>query len=275
MVEPQSLAIILVTFNVRADLEKCLASFVGQTDPFPTTITVVDNASSDGTVQMLRERWPMVRVIEAGGNLGFARANNLGIRATASEFVLFLNPDTIIPPGSIPTLVRGLATHREAAAAGPRIIDQRGFPEISFGSVHGPLGELQQKVMRSLYRRRVRRVVRAIDRSARTAGEREWLTGACLAVRRADLEAVGLFDERFFMYMEDVDLCLRLRRRGRKLLFVPQSEILHLRGRSAVRNPAVEEMRRRSQIAYYEKHHPLLLPALRFYLRTSGKLPAD
>jgi GT2 family glycosyltransferase len=87
-----------------------------------------------------------------------------------------------------------------------------------------------------------------------------------------DLEAVGLLDERYFMYTEDVDLCVALRQRGREILFVPQAEVVHLRGRSAGRNPATERLRRLSQVAYYQKHHPAWVPALRAYLRVTGKL---
>jgi hypothetical protein len=170
--------------------------------------------------------------------------------------------------------VRGLATHPEAAAAGPRLIDRRGYPELSFGWEIGPLGELRQRVVGALYARRVRSVVRWVDRWARSAGPREWVSGACMALRRVDLEAVGLLDERFFMYTEDVDLCVSLRRRGRAVMFVPQAEILHLRGATAARNPEVERLRRRSQIAYYEKRHPAWAPVLRLYLRLTGR-PTD
>lgn len=268
-----SLAIIIVSYNVREELRACLESLVGHTAPYPTEIVVVDNASSDGTAAAIRSQWPQVRVLEARENLGFARANNLGIKATRSEFVLLLNPDTVIPPAAIPTLVRGLAAHSEAAAAGPRLIDASGFPELSFGWAISPLGELRQKIVGGLHQRRVRRVVRMVDQWARQPGPREWISGACLLLRRADLEAVGLLDERYFMYTEDVDLCASLRKRGRTILFLPQSEVLHLRGRSAGRNPQTERMRRLSQLAYYEKHHPAWLPLLRGYLRLTGKLP--
>lgn len=263
----QSLAVVIVSFNVRDELDACLESFVGHTHPFATTVTVVDNASSDGTPDMLRRKWPHVQLIETGLNLGFARANNIGIRASTSEFVLLLNPDTIVPPGSIQELVRALATRRDAAVAGPRLKDERGFPELSFGWTISPLGELRQKIVGGLHNRKVRQVVRMVDRWSRMPGEREWVSGAAVLVRRTDLEAVNLLDERFFMYTEDVDLCLSLRRRGRKVLYVPQAEIIHLRGRSAVRNPATQAQRRRSQIAYYEKHHPAWAPFLRLYLR--------
>ena len=271
MSEKASLAIVIVSYNVRSELNACLQSLVGHTEPFDTTITVVDNGSHDGTVAMVREHWPSVQVIEPGANIGFARANNLGIRSTASEFVLLLNPDTVIPPGAIQALVRGLAAQNEAAAAGPRLIDDAGYPELSFGWTISPLGELRQKIVGALYARRVRAVVRWIDRWARDAGEREWVSGAALLVRRADLEAVGLLDERYFMYTEDVDLCLQLRQRGRTILFIPHSEIVHLRGRSAGRNPHTERMRRQSHLAFYRKHHPAWAPLLRWYLRLTGR----
>jgi N-acetylglucosaminyl-diphospho-decaprenol L-rhamnosyltransferase len=111
LADRDSIAIIIVTFNSVDEIDACLDSLVGHTSPFPTTITVVDNASADGTAQHVRERWPTVQVIDSGGNLGFARANNIGIRATASEYVLLMNPDTVAPPGAIQTLVRGLAAH--------------------------------------------------------------------------------------------------------------------------------------------------------------------
>ena len=273
MRDDQSLAVVIVSFNVRHELDACLESVVGHTDPFPATIVVVDNASQDGTPEMVREHWPTVRLIEAGANIGFSRANNLGIRATESEYVLLLNPDTVTPPGAISALVRGLATQPDAAAAGPRIVDQNGVAELSFGWTMGPFGELRQKVLGSLYRRRVGLVVHRVERWTREAVEREWVSGACLLIRRHDLEAVGLLDERYFMYAEDVDLCVALRQRGRKIVFVPQSEIVHLRGRSAGRNPHTERLRRQSQLAYYEKHHPGWLPIVQWYLRLTGKQP--
>lgn len=271
----RSLAVVIVSYNVRSEVDACLTSLLRHTDPCSTTVVVVDNASSDGTGDMVRASWPAVRLIETGGNVGYARANNLGIRTTVSEFVLLLNPDTLVLPGSIQSLVGALAAHRDAAAAGPRLRDERGLPELSFAWTAGPLGELRQKIVGSLYARRLRPVVRLVDRWSRTAGERAWVSGAALLVRRRDLESVNLLDERYFMYTEDVDLCVSLRRQGRKVLYVPQSEIVHLRGRSAARNPETERMRRQSQLAYYEKHHPQWLPLLRAYLRLRGKTRAS
>ena len=273
MSEAPSLAIVIVSYNVRAELDACLRSIASHTADSRAEVVVVDNGSHDGTVAHLREAWPRVRVIESGGNVGFARANNLGIRATRSDFVLLLNPDTVVRPGAIPTLVRALASRADAAVAGPRLVDADGVPELSFGWTIGPLGELRQKLVGALHRRGVGPARAMVDRWTRQSGAREWVSGACLLIRRADLEAVGLLDERYFMYTEDVDLCVSLRKRSRAILFVPDAEVLHLRGRSAGRNPDTERLRRASQLAYYEKHHASWVPVLRAYLRLSGKLP--
>jgi GT2 family glycosyltransferase len=267
-----SLAIVIVTYKSRQEIDACLESLVGHTAPFPTTITVVDNQSPDGTAAHVREKWPTVTVIDGGGNVGFAKANNIGIRATDSEYVLLINPDTVAPPGAIQTLVRGLAAHPEAAIAGARLLSPTGFPELSWGEPIGPWNELKQKVFSGLYHRKVRSIVRKVDKLSRQAREVAWVSGACMAIRRADLEAVGLLDERFFMYTEDVDLCVQMAARNRGVLYIAAAEVLHYRGRSASRNPETERRYQQSHVAYYEKHLPLWAPVLRTYLKLRGKL---
>jgi N-acetylglucosaminyl-diphospho-decaprenol L-rhamnosyltransferase len=268
-----SLAIVIVTYNSRDEIGSCLRSLRDETIPVPTEVIVVDNASSDGTPAMLAAEWADVHLIEPGENLGFARANNVGIRATTAGYVLLLNPDTIVRPGAVRTLLSTLMGDRRVAAAGPRLVDDHGVPELSFGWAISPLGELRQRVIGLLHERGVRPARNMVERWTRTPGRRQWLSGACLLVRRADLEAVGLLDERFFMYTEDVDLCVSLRARGKHVLFVPDAEVVHLRGRSASRNPLTERLRRTSQLAYYEKHHARWVWLLRLYLRITGKLP--
>jgi GT2 family glycosyltransferase len=272
LADRDSLAIIIVTYNSVAEIDDCLRSLVGHTDPFPTTITVVDNASTDGTADLVRERWPSVQVIESGGNLGFSKANNLGIRATESDYVLLMNPDTVAPPAAIQTLVRGLASHPDAAIAGARLLSDTGFPELSWGDPITPWGELKRMIFARLYRRKIRRIVKTMDHLSRQPREVGWVSGACMAIRRPDLEAVGLLDERFFMYTEDVDLCIEMAKRGRTVLYLAAAEVLHYRGRSAGKNPDMERLRQQSHLAYYDKHLPKWTPLLRFYLKTTGKI---
>jgi hypothetical protein len=269
------LSIIIVSYNTRADLHACLESLDRATPAVSHDIVVVDNGSSDGSVEAAR-RWPGVRVIEVGRNAGFASANNIGIRATASNLVLLLNSDTVVPPGAIDGLVADLRSHPEAAVAGPRLVDAHGKPEISFGRMIGPWQELRQKAIWCLYDRDIPPVPAYVRWRLRRARTVDWVTGACLLVRRDDAYAAGLLDERFFMYTEDVDFCAAVRRMGRLVRYTPAATIVHRRGRSAAHAPAATSAAyRRSQVAFYEKHHPRWAPILRAYLRLKGELPRD
>ena len=270
------LTIVIVSHNARDDLARTLASLHASPPSIPNEIVLVDNASRDGSAEMVRERWPGVRVIEAGGNLGFSRGNNLGIRATRSELILLLNSDTIVPAGALDQLAADLRSHAEAAAVGPRLVGTDDRLEISFGRMIGPFTELYQKVQGRLYDRGVGLVRRAVERSARDAREVDWVSGACLLVRRADAEAAGLLDERFFLYTEDVDFCASLRALGRTVRYAPHIKVVHARGRSRRHDPgAARNAYRRSQLAFYRKHHPLWAPILRLYLTLRGHRPMD
>jgi GT2 family glycosyltransferase len=234
----------------------------------------VDNASSDGTAAFVVERWPSVRVIHAGRNRGFAGGTNLGIRGTASELVLLLNPDTIVPPGALDRLADVLRRHPEAAVVGPRLVDAGGRAELSFGRMVSATGELRQKLLVRGHAARLPIIARYVEQMTRGSRRVDWVSGACLLARRADLETVGLLDERFFLYLEDVDLCASIRARGRAVLFESRVEVTHLRGRSGAANPGrTSAAYRRSQLAFYEKHHPRWAPVLRLYLKSRGALP--
>jgi hypothetical protein len=270
----RDVTIIIVSFNTREELEACLASIAAAPPSTVHRIVVVDNASSDGTADAVRRNWPAVRLLASGRNLGFAAGNNLAIREAASEFVLLLNSDTLVPAGAVDTLVHALEADPGAAAAGPRLVGADGWPEISSGPMMGPFNELRQKLLGRLYDRRV---PAAVDRVRRMTGRRhhpDWVSGACLLVRRSDAVSAGLLDERYFLYAEDVDFCAALRGLGRHILFVPEAEVVHLRGASRRKRPeAAEHAYRRSQLAFYEKHHPRWAPVLRAYLRLRGALP--
>jgi GT2 family glycosyltransferase len=269
------LAIIIVSFNARADLEECLASVHAHPPAStPYEIVVVDNASTDGSPAMVRDRWPSARLIALPENVGFARANNIGIRETHGDLVLLLNSDTVVPESALDGLIAALRADTDAAIAGPRLIDAQGVPEVSFGRMVGPFNELRQKLIGRLYTRRAPLVAARVDAALRQRAYHDWVSGACLLVWRADAEAAGLLDERYFMYLEDVDFCAAVRARGRRVLFVPDVQIVHLRGRSRSSAPrATATAYRRSQLAFYAKHHPAWSRWLRLYLRLRGKLP--
>lgn len=269
--EPHRLAVIIVTYNSRRDLDGCLGSLTRHPPQVPHEIVVVDNASSDGTPDAVRLGWPNVRLIEAGGNVGFARANNAAVRATSGDLVLFLNPDTIVPAGAIDTLIAELDAHADAGVAGPRIVDADGHAELSWGAMLSPWAEWRQKWLGRANDRGWPVVTAWVDRQSRQRQWPDWVTGACLLVRRTDLEAIGLFDERYFLYNEDVDLCAGVRARGRRILFTPATEITHLRGRSAT--ATTSSAYQQSHLLFYQKHQPRWAPLLRLYLKLKGSLP--
>jgi GT2 family glycosyltransferase len=271
-IRTRRLSIIIVSYNSRPDVDGCLSSLEEHPPTVDHEIVVVDNASTDGTAAHLRARWPDVRLIPVAENAGFARANNIAIRETSSDLVLLLNPDTIVPAGAIDRLAGALEAHPDAAVAGPRIVDSQGRAELSFGRMISPLNELRQKVLVRGHDRAVPIISTMVERLSRRSRSVDWVSGACLLIRRADLEAVGLLDERFFLYTEDVDLCASVRARGRRVLFVADVEIVHLRGRSvASARSASDAFYRRSHLAFYEKHHPRWMPILELYLRLRGK----
>ena len=261
------LAIVVVSFNAREDLANTIASLHDAPPGIPHEIVVVDNASSDGAAAMVRERFPAVRVIDAGGNLGFARANNIGIRATSSELVLLLNPDTRVTPGAIDAMVREMDRNREVVAMGPRLIDGEGRAELSFGSMYNPWSEARRKLVLTMDARGFGPTRRWIERATRQRRVVDWVSGACLLVRRDAGEAADWLDERYFIYAEDVDFCAALRRAGGQVIFSPTAEIVHLRGRSGRINPGpTRDAWRASHLAFYRKHLPRWAGLLEWYL---------
>jgi GT2 family glycosyltransferase len=262
------LTILIVSHNTIGDLERCLASLLQAPPPVSHEIVVIDNASSDGSADAVRTRWPGVRLIPLDSNAGFARANNIGFRQTQSEMVLLLNSDTIVGAGAVECLLKEMRELPGASVVGPRLVGADGAAELSFGRMIGPFAELRQKFLtRAAGQDR-------IEQMTSRRQEVDWVSGASLLVRRAHAEAAGLLDERYFMYCEDVDFCAAIRSRGGRVYFTPASQVIHLRGRSAaVDRKATSTAYRQSQLAFYEKHLPAWAPVLRLYLALQGKLP--
>jgi GT2 family glycosyltransferase len=262
------LAIVIVSFNARDDLARALQSLHDAPPATPHTIVVVDNASTDGAAALVRDRFPAVTVIDAGANLGFARANNRGIASTSSELVLLLNPDTVVPAGAVDRLVARLAALPQVVAVGPRLVDGDGRAELSFGRMYSPWTEARRKAALALDARGFAPMRAWIERATRVERDVDWVTGACLLVRREAGDAAGWFDERYFMYAEDVDFCAALRARGGVVRFTPVAEVVHFRGRSGLTRPGPTRTAwQASHLAFYRKHRPRWAPLLASYLR--------
>ncbi|MEO7192685.1 MAG: glycosyltransferase family 2 protein [Vicinamibacterales bacterium] len=270
-----TLDIVIVNYNTRDELANCLQSLQSHPPSGLGNIFVVDNASSDGSQSLVRDQMPQVTLLALDRNVGFAAANNVALLRSTASLVLLLNSDTVVPAGAIDTLVVRLEA-TGAVAVGPRLVDAAGAPEISFGPMLTPWTEWRQQ-------RRLRRATQQSPRARRAvarwlARERDvdWLTGACLLVRREAAVGAGLLDERYFMYEEDVDFCAALRAAGGRIVFAPSAQVTHLRGRSAA-SPAAASGRSGpshydvSHVRFYEKHLPRWAPALRLWLRLRGR----
>ena len=177
-----------------------------------------------------------------------------------------------MPAGAIDRLVEEIERDDSVAVVGPRLVDREGRAELSFGSMIGPFSELFQKLLVRGHAARAPVLSALVEGMTSRARYPDWVSGACLLVRRADAEAVGLLDERYFMYAEDVDFCAAIRARGGRIRFAPAITVVHARGRSAAAaGAATYAAYRRSQLAFYEKHHPRWVPFLRWYLQVRGR----
>lgn len=261
---------VVVSFNTRDHLLRCLASL--EASLVPLEVIVVDNASGDGSADAVAERFPATRLVRNAENVGFARASNQGLALARAPYVLLLNSDAEVRPGAVEAMVALLEARPHVAAVGPRTVSGDGAVQVSFGPPLRPVHEWRQRrLVRGVRARRPA----ALRRAAALAGvEREpaWLSGSCLLARRDALAAMGGFDEDFFLYEEDVDLCHRLRRAGWTLVFTPAAEVVHHLGRSMDQTPDRARLEyKRSHVLYYRKHNgPTATLLLRAYLAVTA-----
>lgn len=235
------LVVVTVTYSPGPHLDRFLASLSLATDR-PVTVIVADNGSTDGAPEEAVQRYPNVRLLPTGGNLGYGTAVNRGAAqisdAECSEFFVVANPDVQWGPGSIDLLLDAARRWPRAGALGPLVRDPDGSvypsarhqPSLIRGGMHAVVGPFwKSNPWTAAYRQ---------DRQPPSEREVGWLSGSCLLMRRAAFDAIGGFDERYFMYMEDVDLGDRISRAGWSNVYVPGSEVLHDKGHSTGRDPA-------------------------------------
>ena len=249
------LSVVIVSYNTRDLLARCLASIAGEPRP-PDEVIVVDNASADDSVTMVRARFPHVQVIANSKNRGFAAATNQGLQAATGDFLCLLNPDTELFPGALAALAAFLAAHPEVGVVGPTLLNADGtyqhaafrFPTLpmalfDFFPVHHRLLESR---MNGRYPFMLYEQPFAMDHPL----------GACMLVRREACADVGLLDEQFFMYCEEIDWCRRIKQAGWAIMHVPDARVVHHGGQStqqAAGSMFVEL--HRSRFRLFAKHH--------------------
>jgi len=228
-----SLGIIIISFNVRKLLKECLESVIRETRDTRYEIWVIDNHSRDDSVQMLKESFPQVHLIENTENLGFTRANNQAIAKCRCDLILLLNPDTIIQDGALDKMVRFMDEHADVGAAGCRVLNEDGTlqlacrrsiptPAVAFYKLSG-LSRLfpNSKVM-------ARYNLTYLDPN--TTHEVDAVSGAFLLIRKQVIDRIGMLDEDFWIFGEDIDWCIRTQKAGWKVMYYPDAHIIHYKG---------------------------------------------
>lgn len=232
-------AVVIVNHNAGDLLAAAAISYAADVGAGgPPEVIVVDNASTDGSVEELMRQVPGVRVVRAPGNVGYARGANLGTAACRTPYVAVVNPDTEVMQGTAAALLDRLDREPELAALGPRIVNldgsdypsARSLPSFVDAAGHGFLGLVWPS---NPFTRRYRQ----LDADPSLPRDVDWVSGAAVWLRRDALDDVGGWDERYFMYMEDVDLCRRLRLRGWRVAYEPSGRVRHVQGVSTSRRP--------------------------------------
>jgi GT2 family glycosyltransferase len=247
----KSVAVIVVAYNSRHTIERSLQAVGDSTIAADLETVVVDNASSDATAIFVGERFPSCRVIEPGENLGFGRACNLAAAQTESEYILLLNPDAWLDASCVERSRAAMVADERLAWASPRLFYPDGRRQFNWAPTVSILGEALQQV-RNRFESRAW-VHGALPRVVRALGDPGWFTAACALVRRRAWEEVGGFDPEFFLYFEDADLGLRLRRAGWRAVEVEEARAVHDRRTVDPESEAMVRYRE-SQLSYYRKH---------------------
>jgi GT2 family glycosyltransferase len=233
------LSVIIVNFNAGDYLRKCLDSVFKATEQIAHEVFVVDNNSSDGSVEMIGSEFPFVKLIQNKINSGFSAANNQAIRQSTGQFVLILNPDTIVESDTFSKCIEFMNTHADAGAVGIKMSDgngnylpesKRAFPSISaaFYKISGGAYLFPKSKLLNRY------YLPQVD--SNETSPTEVISGAFMFIRREALDRSGLFDEDFFMYGEDIDLSYRLMKTGFKNYYFPEARIIHYKGKCTPRD---------------------------------------
>ena len=283
----RDLGIVIVNWNTREHLRRCLETVVASSLFDCCRVVVVDNASNDGSVDMARQRFPQVEVIANDANVGYPRANNVGLRhlgfraagdvaASAPRYALLLNPDTELPPEALERMVDFMDSRPELGVAGPKLLlgdgsldkaCRRGFPTplVSFYHYSGLARLFPNNSRFGRYN------MTFADEDAEL--EVDSVVGAYMQVRRGAIERVGLLDETFFMYGEDIDWAFRIKAAGYKVWYHPAVTVRHFKRAASRKNPKAQFEFWRAMLIFYRKHfrrttvfpvHLLILTALLF-----------
>ena len=271
------ISVVIVNWNTQDLLAQCLQSLYDTTSDLDFETIVVDNASTDGSVEMVRHEFPQVRLIQNTDNVGFARANNQAMAISQGRYVLLFNSDAIAMPGTTQSLVSLADAEPRAGIVGAQLLN----PDGSFQASHTPFPTLWQEF---LILTGLGRLLRGRWYPSRGPEEDrgpqvvDYVEGACMLVRQESFEDVGGLDEGYFMYAEEVDWCYAMRRKGWQVWYQPAAKVIHLGGGSShSRRPQREGDLYRSRVQFFRKHYgdrAARLLKLQIYSFTAIKIAA-
>jgi len=231
------LSVMIVNYNTAAFLKRCLNSLSSQGD-INLKVIVIDNASDDNSQELVRNEFPWVELVANKQNLGFSRANNQALRSCKSKYVYFLNPDTEVQHGALVAMMRFMDSHPEVGLAGNRIVNPDGSPQSSVET-------------RYPGQKHAREELKGLE------GGIAWVLGASMIARAGLIEDLGGFDERFALYGEEQDLCLRIRKAGWAIGHIPDAVVIHWGGQSERNNLPAEIWKKKfeAELVFYKKHY--------------------
>jgi hypothetical protein len=248
-------AIVIINYRTPDLVIDCLHSLKTEVQIGRDSVVIVDNASGDGSIEKITQAvtandWTdWIQIVASPVNGGFSAGNNLGIKAVEADAYLLLNSDTIVRPGAIATLLETMQANPESGLIGPRLEYLDGTPQISCFRYRSPVGELIASAGTGPITKLFKNHDVPIPVSD-TPVEPEWISFACVLVRRAVIEQVGLMDEGYFMYFEDIDYCRLARNAGWQILYCPQARVVHLRGGSSSTKSAIAARKRPRPFVY-------------------------
>lgn len=255
------LTVSIVNWNTKELLKACLGSIFSQTEGLNYDVWVIDNGSSDGSVQMIEREFPQVRLIKNFVNLGFTKTNNQVLRQCEGNYVLLLNSDTQVVGNALKELTDFMEVHPEAGAAGCQLLNKDGSLQLSCGRFPTLTsmffgGMTCNRIFRKIFGKRTFFAEYGLsDEEHLCFQEVDFVKGCCLILRKCVLEKTGSLDENIFMYFEEIDLCYRIKQQGNKILYTPQPKVVHLGGQS---NPSVGKtvcQQLNSQEYFFRKHY--------------------
>lgn len=245
------LSIVIVSYNTRELLSQCLGSIYQSDFQDGLEVFVVDNGSSDGSAQLVRDKYPQVSLMANQRNVGFAAANNQALKQVSGEFILLLNPDTVLARDACESMVKFLQAHSEVAAVGAKLIGPEGDVQRSWGSFPNLAGHIFDYLLFGNLWSRLSPMP-----SKKESFEIDWVSGAALMVKQEVIEKVGVLDECFFMYAEEKDWCWRMKKAGWKIYYLPRAQVVHYGEAST--SQVVSKMHvefYRSQLKFLSKHY--------------------